>query len=186
MRALTSLTVTVVAGLVLTACGTGASSSTQAVSSTPDSPLIEDDRAAQARIERHARRDRREERAERRQEARQERRERERERRARARRDAAIRAERRYYFAMDDLAMDLDFAIDSGEPNAIARLRERILQAVNRRLFRTGETSIGGNLLLSAATQAREAAERGDLARMADARRDIVEARTKLAAEALD
>lgn len=94
--------------------------------------------------------------------------------------------DRRYYLRMDDLAIAIDTAFDTRGPSRIAALRERILATLNRRLLRTGDTSIGGNLLLSAATQADEAMRHGALPRMADARRDIAEARATLAGEALE
>lgn len=92
---------------------------------------------------------------------------------------------------MDDLAISLDAAIGhalDGQPGAvsrISRLREQILKRVNDRLLDGEDTSIGGNLLLSAATQARDAARIETLPRLVDARRDIVEARSKLAEEAI-
>ncbi len=88
---------------------------------------------------------------------------------------------------MDDLAIDLEDAISEaqdGAPGAvqqIARLRTRIRNRLNDHLLDGGDTSVGANLLLSAATTAREAAQTGDVAELADQRREIAAARTQLA-----
>ena len=105
--------------------------------------------------------------------------------------DKAIEAGR-FFLRMDDYALGLKDAVmaaQDGEPNAverIAKLRSRILKTVNAYLLGGGETSIGGNLLLSAATTAREAAQAGNVARLADQRREITDARNKLADEAIN
>ena len=84
---------------------------------------------------------------------------------------------------MDNPAISLDTAIDqaldaeSGAVARISRLRQRILKRVNDRLLAGEDTSVGGNLLLSAAAEARDAARDGNLPRLVDARRDITEAR---------
>ncbi len=104
--------------------------------------------------------------------------------------EAAIRAGRRYYLQMDSQAIALEAAVmqaqdgDSGAAESIAQLRERILARVNGYLLDWGETSIGGNLLVSAATAARDAAETGDLPELARQRSEIIRARGKLAEEA--
>jgi hypothetical protein len=127
-------------------------------------------------------------------EAEAERRERQRERRQREREresDAEIERGREFYLRVDDLAIALDEAIDQaldGNPagvQRIGRLRAQILDRVNDHLLAGGDTSVGGNLLLSAATQARESARSGNLPRLVDARRDITAARNKLAEEAI-
>lgn len=132
--------------------------------------------------------------AERRERQRERKRERERERRQREREresDAEIERGREFYLRMDDLAIALDDAIDQAlddDPagvQRIGRLRAQILDRLNDHLLAGGDTSVGGNLLLSAATQAREAARSGNLPRLVDARRDITEARNKLAEEAI-
>ena len=104
--------------------------------------------------------------------------------------DDAAQAQR-FFFRMDNYAIALDEAIGQaldGDQSAIARigqLRKRILKRVNNRLLAGADTSVGGNLLLSAATTARDAARTGDLARLASQREAIAEARSKLAEEAL-
>ena len=96
----------------------------------------------------------------------------------------------RFYLRMDSNAISLDKAVGmalDNDPNArerIGRLRSKIRERVNGWLLK-GNESVGGNLLLSAATQAREAAGAEDLSSLADARREIAEARSKLAEEAL-
>jgi len=106
--------------------------------------------------------------------------------------DKAIEAGKRFFLRMDDYALALEDAVKAaqdGEPNAverIAKLRSRILKTVNAYLLGGGDTSIGGNLLLSAATTAREAAQAGNVARLADQRREIADARNKLADEAIN
>jgi hypothetical protein len=152
-------------------------------------PATTETKPAAAAEEREAeRRERRRDRA------RERRRERERERRQREREqesDAEIERGREFYLRMDDLAIALDEAIDQaldGDPAGVQRissLRARILKRVNDHLLAGGDTSVGGNLLLSAATQARESARNGNLPRLVDARRDITEARNKLAEEAI-
>ena len=105
--------------------------------------------------------------------------------------DKAIEAGR-FFLRMDDYALGLKDAVmaaQDGEPNAverIAKLRSRILKTVNAYLLGGGDTSIGGNLLLSAATTARQAAQAGNVARLADQRREITDARKKLADEAIN
>lgn len=93
---------------------------------------------------------------------------------------------------MDDLAIQLDDAVEAaldGAPNAASRitdLRERILDRLNRHLLAGGDTSVGGNLLTSAATTARDAARDDDLAGLARQRREIADARSRRADEALN
>lgn len=105
--------------------------------------------------------------------------------------DKAIEAAKRFYLRVDDDAIQLDEAVSAVQnetPGAAARLsrvRDRLDKRVTDYLLDSGETSIGGNLLVSAATTAREAAQRGDVARLAKVRKDIAEARAKLADEAL-
>jgi hypothetical protein len=95
-----------------------------------------------------------------------------------------------YYFAVDDLAVHLDTAVGdamhgrSGALARIKRLRSQILNKVNARALASDDAAIGGNLLLSAATDARDSAIDDDAQRLAAARNDILEARTKLAEEA--
>lgn len=102
--------------------------------------------------------------------------------------DPAAQAQR-FSMQMDDYAIALDEATgqaldgDRAATQRIARLRNKIMDGVNDRLLEGGDTSVGGNLLLSAATQARDAARSGNLPRLADARRDIAEARNRLAEE---
>lgn len=106
--------------------------------------------------------------------------------------DKAIEASRRFFERTDDDAIALDEAVnavqdeEAGAVERLARLRTRISKRVSNYLLASGETSIGGNLLVSAATTAREAARAGDVARLAKLRRDIAEARAKLAEEATD
>lgn len=96
-----------------------------------------------------------------------------------------------FFVAMDDFAIHLDTAIGdalNGKPGAttqIKRFRRQIRDRLNKYLLAGGDTSIGGNLLLSAATQAQEAAIDENLPRMVDARREITDARNKLADEAI-
>lgn len=105
--------------------------------------------------------------------------------------DKAIEAGKRYFLRMDNYALGLEDAVKAaqdGKPNAvdqIAKLRSRILKTVDAYLLGGGDTSIGGNLLLSAATTAREAAQAGNVALLADQRREIADARNKLADEAI-
>jgi hypothetical protein len=95
-----------------------------------------------------------------------------------------------YYFAVDDLAVHLDTAVGdamhgrSGALARIKRLRSQILNKVNARALASDDAAIGGNLLLSAATDARDSAIDDDVQRLAAARNDILEARTTLAEEA--
>lgn len=90
---------------------------------------------------------------------------------------------------MDNYAIALDMAINefqSGNKSALAKIRRlhtQILDRVNQRLLEGGETSVGGNLLLSASTAARAAAESADVARLANQRSEIANARLKLAEE---
>ena len=106
--------------------------------------------------------------------------------------DAQLERDQAFFFRMDDLAIQLDDVIGQaldGDPGAVERIRDlrrTILRVGNRRLIRDGKTSIGANLLTSAATQARDAARIGDLARLADARREVAAARDRLAAEATE
>jgi hypothetical protein len=92
---------------------------------------------------------------------------------------------------MDNDAIALDGAIqaaqrgDAGAVERIAKLRNRLSKRVTASLLQGNDISIGGNLLLSAATTARNAARAGDIARLADMRRQIAEARTKLAEEVI-
>jgi hypothetical protein len=105
--------------------------------------------------------------------------------------DKAIEASNAFYLRMDDHAVALEDAVSAAQDHKsnaaalIARVRSRILKTVNAYLLHGGDTSVGGNLLLSAATTAREAAESHDLAELADQRSEIVSARRKLAEEAL-
>lgn len=105
--------------------------------------------------------------------------------------DRKIEATKTYFLKMDDLALELEDAVkaaqdgQSGAASQIAKVRGRIDKRVTDYLLDGGDTSIGGNLLLSAATTARNAAKSGDQARLADQRREISDARNKLAEEAL-
>jgi hypothetical protein len=102
-----------------------------------------------------------------------------------------LQATKTFYLKMDDLALDLEDAVEAAQNDApgaagrIGKVRSRILTRVNNHLLDGGDTSIGGNLLLSAATTARDAAKSGDQARLADQRREIADARNKLAEEAI-
>lgn len=102
--------------------------------------------------------------------------------------DKALEAARAYYLAMDDLAIQLNDAVraaqdgEAGAVDRVARMRERIESRVTKYLL-AGDDSIGGNLLLSAATSARDAARDGDVATLARQRREIADARGKLADE---
>ena len=104
--------------------------------------------------------------------------------------DKAVDASRRFFLRTDDDALALDDAVkaaqdgDSGALQRIRAVRGRIADRLNRYLLDGGDTSVGANLLLSAATTAQEAARDGDQARLADQRREIADARTKLAEEA--
>lgn len=104
--------------------------------------------------------------------------------------DPAVKSQR-YFLAMDDDAIALDklagaaITGDAAATRRISRLRARISKRVTDWTLASGDTSVGGNLLLSAATSVREAAEVGDVAALARQRREIAEARTKLAEEAL-
>lgn len=95
----------------------------------------------------------------------------------------------RFFLVMDDLAIQLDESIgaaqngDSLATGRIARLRQRIKQRNTDWLLSGADFSVGANLLQSAATTARDAARTGDLARLADQRREIAVARRKLAQE---
>lgn len=101
-----------------------------------------------------------------------------------------VEVQQRYFLAVDDLALHLDTAVADAiddKPGALRRIkrfRSQILARVNRYILSGGE-SIGGNLLLSAATTAREAAIDENPQRLIDVRDDIREARDKLAEEAL-
>lgn len=96
-----------------------------------------------------------------------------------------------FYLGMDDLAIHLDTAIGDaldGNPGALARIkrfRRQIRNRLNKYLLAGGDTSVGGNLLLSAATQAQEATIDEDLPRLVDARREVTDARSQLAEEAV-
>jgi 3-oxoacyl-ACP reductase-like protein len=110
---------------------------------------------------------------------------------AKAEQNAARHADaaRAFYLRMDDYAIALDQAVSDAQAGAasaadrIGRLRTRIRDRLNDYLLSGGDTSVGANLLLSAATTAREAAQSGDAAELADQRREIAAARTKLAQE---
>lgn len=110
-------------------------------------------------------------------------------RRAHARRDRAIERAQSFFIAMDDNAIALDDAIAAAldsEPGAaakIAAVRERITRRNESSVLRGDDPSVGANLLLSAATSAREAARRGDQHALVVARREEQKARNKLAAE---
>lgn len=94
-----------------------------------------------------------------------------------------------FFEAMDNDAIALDDAIgrsldgESGAGPAIERIRKRIRDRLNRHLLAGRDVSIGANLLLSAGAKARGAESSGNLPRLVDARRDIDEARRKLADE---
>ncbi len=78
-------------------------------------------------------------------------------------------------------------AAQGGEGGAVSRIasaRWRIKNRLNKYLLSGGDSSVGGNLLLSSAMTAHEAAQRGEVARLAEARREIADARSKLAEEA--
>lgn len=96
---------------------------------------------------------------------------------------------RAFYRRMDDYAIALDQAVSDAQAGTasaadrIARLRTRIRDRLNDYLLSGGDTSVGANLLLSAATTARDAAQARDAAELADQRREIAAARTKLADE---
>lgn len=102
--------------------------------------------------------------------------------------DKELEAARAHYLAMDDLAIKLEDAVraaqdeETGAVDRVARMRERIESRVTKYLLAGGD-SIGGNLLLSAATSARDAARDGDVATLARQRREIADARGKLADE---
>jgi hypothetical protein len=97
-----------------------------------------------------------------------------------------------YYLAVDDLAVHLDTAVNdamhgrSGSLARIKRLRAQVINKVNARALASDNAGIGGNLLLSAATDAREAAIDEDPQRLAAARNDVLDARNKLAKEATE
>lgn len=103
--------------------------------------------------------------------------------------DKKIIAARNYYLRMDDYAIALEDAVHAAqddEPGAAARiaaLRSKILKRVNDYLLAGNDSSVGGNLLLSAATTASENVN--DVYRLARVRKDIIEARSKLADEAM-
>lgn len=96
------------------------------------------------------------------------------------------------FLRMDDYALALEDAVkeaqngESGAIGPISEMRSRILNQINAYLLGGGDESVGGNLLLSAATTAREAARSGDVARLADQRREIADARSKLAEDAFN
>ena len=104
--------------------------------------------------------------------------------------DKAVDASRRFFLRTDNDALALDDAVkaaqdgDSGALQRIRAVRGRIADRLNRYLLDGGDTSVGANLLLSAATTAQEAARDGDQARLADQRREIADALRKLAEEA--
>ena len=103
--------------------------------------------------------------------------------------DKAIEETKRFYIRMDDFAIQLDNAVhdalndDPGASTRIAELRKRIFDANTRHLLAGGELSVGGNLLVSVATTARDAARDQDLSELVRQRRKVVDARRKLAAE---
>jgi hypothetical protein len=102
--------------------------------------------------------------------------------------DPAVKAQR-FFVHSDDDAIALDAAIgrvSDGRASAtrdISRIRKQVLKRNNDRLLEGEDTSVGGNLLLSAATTARNAAQSGDLAGLAATRREITAARQRLAEE---
>jgi hypothetical protein len=104
--------------------------------------------------------------------------------------DKAIIRARQFFERMDSLAVELDDAISvfqhGGSGARISRLRGRISKTLTDYLLAGGDESVGGNLLLSAATTARDAARSDDRATLARQRREIAEARTKLAEEAIE
>ena len=106
--------------------------------------------------------------------------------------DRAIRRAHQFYFRMDNAAIALDDAISAaqdGQPGAarrLSQLRRTIRDRLNAYLLAGGDLSVGGNLLLSSATTAVEAAEVADIGRLARVRRDIAEARQRLVEEATD
>ena len=81
--------------------------------------------------------------------------------------------------ALDDAIVRV-FSGDLTASRAVRRIRRLVLRRVNQRLLNGGNTSVGSNMLLSAATTAREAIGNGDLQRLASARRQISEARRRL------
>jgi hypothetical protein len=97
-------------------------------------------------------------------------------------------AARRFYLAMDNLAVQLDEAIlaaqddKPGTADRLSALHGRIYDQLNQYLL--ANTSVGGNLVASAATAASNAARDGDVAEMTRQRREVAEARNRLADEA--
>lgn len=103
--------------------------------------------------------------------------------------DRAIERQRDFFLAMDDEAVLLEEVVAGAQesrPGSVANLRRienRIRRRVNAHLLTGADTSVGANLILSAASDAVFAAEAQDLAKMAEIRREIGEARTTMAAE---
>jgi hypothetical protein len=92
---------------------------------------------------------------------------------------------------MDDYAIALDHAIarlqrgDAEGGFQVERLREDVLTAINAQLRAGGDSWRGGNLILSAATTAVEAARSETAPRLTAVRRDLAKARHELAEEHL-
>ena len=102
--------------------------------------------------------------------------------------DSDVEAAQSFYFAMDDLAIELDDAIGQaldGEAADLSSISRRIHQRNDKRLLSSGETSVGGNELASAATEAVEAAAAGETRDLIGVRQDVVTARSDLAGEAV-
>lgn len=103
--------------------------------------------------------------------------------------DLAIERGRTFFLAMDDDAILLEEVVAGAQdsrPGSVANLRRienGIRQRLNAYLLTGAETSVGANLILSAASDAVFAAEARDVAKMAEIRREINEARTTLTAE---
>ncbi|WP_217925070.1 hypothetical protein [Miltoncostaea oceani] len=103
--------------------------------------------------------------------------------------DKAIERGRTFFLAMDDDAILLEEVVAGAQesrPGSVANLRRienRIRQRLNAYLLTGAETSVGANLILSAASDAVFAAEAQDVAKMAEIRREISEARTTMTAE---
>lgn len=84
--------------------------------------------------------------------------------------------------AVDDRIERIQQA-DVGPDRRLEERREGVLYAVNAHLLAGGESWSGGNLVLSAATDAVTASKAGDAGRLDRARDGIVAARRQLAKE---
>jgi hypothetical protein len=97
------------------------------------------------------------------------------------------RLAQRFYLATDDDAIALDGAVsalqngEAGARSRVIRLEQQLRKRVTSYLLATGEESHGGNLLVSSAVTASE--QSSDLSALARVRRDIAEARARLAAD---